>query len=209
MATDLSLINAALTRTGSNPLTALTSGSATAAVASANYEKIIGEALASYPWKFATKIAALTLLDEDDHGAPPEPWSYAYQKPTDLLDLRTIMVGGRSIPYALHGNTILCDQDNSSDLIAHYLWRAPESAMPAWFQEAVIVRLEALFLRAIGERYGEAADRDQAAFVMLNRAKLRDSQGQTARAVVNSPTLRARGGGYGYSASAGSVLWRR
>ena len=48
------------------------------------------------PWKIASKVVALNLLDEDAEGTPPEPWLYTYQMPTDLVSLRTVKVAGHS-----------------------------------------------------------------------------------------------------------------
>jgi hypothetical protein len=194
MATDLSLINAALTRTGSAPVTNLdTDTTSGGQIAKQNYDEIVEAELAKYPWKFATKSGQLALIDADVHGAPPEPWVSAYQLPVDMLDIRAVTSAGLNLKYAVHGNTIVTSAAGDDDeVFASYIWRPAESAMPAWFREAIIVRLEALFLRGVGERFREAESRDEAAERALMRAKLRDSQSQTPREVFTSPTLEAR-----------------
>lgn len=192
---DLTLVNAALSRTGTAaPISQLGDGSKAAEIVATNYDKLVRAQLAAYPWKFASKIAELNRLDPDVAGDPPEPWSAAYQLPTDLLDLRTVMVGGSPIYYAVHGSKILCDAAESDAVIAHYLWRVTESAMPEWFAEFIIVKLEAMFLRGIGERYDQATERDQAAMVQWSIAKNRDAQSQSPRDPFVSPTLQARAG---------------
>jgi len=192
--TDFGIINAALTRTGNNPITSLTDGSLGAKIAASNYDDLVEAELANYPWKRASKIAQLDRIDADTMGDPPEPWSAAYQLPDDLVEIRTVKVAGRPIDYEVHGDKILCDAGTTDAVILHYIWRAAEADWPAWFRLGMIHRCEAMFLRGIGERYQEADDRDKAAERQFARARNRDSQSQTAREPMTSPTLEARRG---------------
>jgi hypothetical protein len=74
--TDLTVINAAATRTGNDPITVVVSdGGPVAKIALNNYEDAVATELALYPWKRATKIAQIDRLDPDVHGEPPEPWT--------------------------------------------------------------------------------------------------------------------------------------
>lgn len=206
---DLSFVNAALTRTGTaQPLSQIGDGSKAASIVANNYEPLIRSELAGYPWKFASKIDELDRLDPAVAGNPPEPWLAAYQLPTDLLDLRTVMISGMPIRYAVHGDKILCDAAKSDRVIAHYLWRAPEAKMPPWFGEFITIRMEAMFLRGIGERYTGAADRDRAALIAHAVAKTRDAQSQAPRDPFVSPTLEARIGRWPSSPFWPAFPWR-
>lgn len=192
---NLTVINAAATRTGNNPVSAITtSGGPVALIALNNYEEIVKTELSLYPWKRATKIVQIDRLDPDVEGEPPEPWTAAYQLPDDLVEIRTVKVAGQPINYEVHGDKILCDASTSDEVILHYIWRAPESDWPSWFREGMTRRMEAMFLRGIGERASEAAARDKAAEESFARARNRDSQQQTPRDPMHSPTLAARGG---------------
>lgn len=192
---DLTVINAAATRTGNEPVSALTtSGGPVAALALNNYEDLVKAELSNYPWKRASKIAQLERLDPDVVGEPPEPRTAAYQLPPDLVEIRTVKVSGYPIDYEVHGDKILCDAGEDDEVILHYIWRVTESDWPPWFREGVIRRMEAVFLRGIGERYREAQARDEAAQDQFATARNRDSQSQTPRDPMISPTLRARGG---------------
>lgn len=195
MATDLSIINAALTRTGENPISSLTGASVAAKIANENYELLVEAHLSVYPWKRASKIEQLARIDPDVHGDPPEPWTAAYQLPTDLTDIRTVKVGGMVLPYEVHGDKILCEATESDDVILHYVWRALEADWPPWFREGMTRVMEGVFLRGIGERYREAEARDQAAADWWRIAKNRDAQSQTSRNPNASPALAARAGG--------------
>jgi hypothetical protein len=194
MATDLTLLNAALTRTGNDPLTSLTSGGAAAAIANANYEFIVKNEISLQPYKKATKIEQLARIDPDVDGDPPEPWTAAYQLPTDLVDIRTVKVAGLPIDYEQHGDTIVCDAAEDDEVILHYVWRVPETWFPPWLAEGIIRRMEAVFLRGLGERYAESKTRDEAAGQQFTLARNRDSQSGPPRDVWVSPMVRARNG---------------
>lgn len=190
---DLTYINAAASRTGSETITELTDGSLIGKIAAQSYEPLVRSELSLMPWKQASKIAVLDRIDPTTMGDPPEPWTAAYELPTDLIDIRTVMVAGLPITYAVHGNTILCDADSSSDVILHYVWRVPENRWHPAFAEGITKRLEAMFLRG-KEQYAEAEKRDAAAALQFAKARHRDTVQQTSRAVVKTPTLDARRG---------------
>lgn len=195
MAVDLTAINAALTRVGCEPITSLDSSDIGARIASENYENLVEAHLSIYPWKRASKIAQLDRLDPDEAGDVPEPWTAAYQLPEDEIgEIRTVKVAGSVIDYEVHGDTILCNADEADEVILHYVWRAAEGDWPAWFFEGIVRRMEAIFLRGIGERYREAEARDEAATDWFKLAKNRDSQSQTARDPNIAGTLAARRG---------------
>lgn len=191
---DLTVINAAAGRTGNDPISSLTQGSIVANIANSNYEDSVKAELSVYPWKRATKIASLNRIDPDVMGKPPEPWTAAYQLPTDLMDIRTVKVAGCPLDYEVHGDKILCDASEADDVILHYVWRVPEAEWPPWFREGMIRRWEAILLRGVGERYREAEARDKAATDQFATARNRDSQSQTPRDPTRSPTLMARTG---------------
>lgn len=192
---DLSLVNAALTRCGDPPISELEgNGSPAAIIAKENYEIVVRAELAQSRFKLPSKFTQLNLIDEDEMGLPPEPWLYGYTLPTDLIKLRTVKVAGTPIPYEQMGRIIFCNVDTSVEVMAHYLWRPPEAWFAPEFAEGVIRRMEAIFLRGIGERYEEAATRDKAADTQMAFARSSDSQAQTPQEPVGSPVLRARVG---------------
>lgn len=190
MALDLSLINAALTRGGNNPITTLNDGTPGGNIAGQNYDLIVKTALTSYPWRWATKTATLVAITGD----PDPPWLKAYQLPGDVLFLRVVTVLGYPIDYEQQFNKLLCDYDTSVAVIAKYTWNVPESYWPADFGEAITQALEALFLRGVGERYDEAEARSKDAARTLQAAKTADSKKASPRDPFVSGTLAARGG---------------
>lgn len=192
---DLSVLNSALTRTGEAPLTSLTGSSAAQQIASQNYEPLVEAHLSIYPWKRQSNTWQLARIDPDVHGEPPEPWTAAYQKPVDAIEIRTVKIAGVPIAYEVHSDKILCDAGEDEIVVLHGIWRAAETSWPPWFREGITITLEALFLRGIGERHREAAEREEAAREWWAKAKNRDAQSQPPRDPVGSPTLAARSGG--------------
>lgn len=192
---DLSLVNAALTRTGNDPISSLTDGTVAAQITNANYEIVVKAMLATSRFKLPTKFEQLSLIDEDEMGAPPEPWLYGYVLPTDLVKMRTVKVDGVPITFEQSGRLIFCNYDSSNVVIAHYGWRIPESWFAPEFAEAVVQSMEAIFLRGIGERFDEGEARDRSAKDQLKFARSSDSQAQTPVDPILTPTLTARSGG--------------
>jgi hypothetical protein len=190
MALDLTFINAALSRTGNDPVTQLNDGTAGGNIAGLNYDLIVKTALTGYPWKWATKTAILASVT----GTPDPPWLYAYQLPTDVKFLRVVTVYGYPIDYEQQLNKVLCNFDTSVDVIAKYTWSVPEAYWPADFAEAITQHLEVLFLRGVGERYEEAEARAKDATRTLQAAKTADSKKASPRDPFVSGTLAARTG---------------
>lgn len=190
MAIDLTYINAALTRAGFDPVTSIPGQTAEGKVAAANYESFVRGVLTGYPWRFATTTRRLNLLS----AAPYLPWLYAYQIPTDLLKLRTVQVEGQGIAYEVMTDKLLCNADSTVEVIAMFTWRVPEAYWPGDFGEAMIQRLEGMFLRSPAGQFDEAEARDSSADEEFERAKLSDSQLKTPTDPRTYPILAARRG---------------
>lgn len=188
MATDLQFINAAITRTGNDAITSLSQSGSAAAIATQNYEPFVRAKMSGYRWRWATKTAVLNLLP----GTPPQPWGFAYQLPSDLLTLRTVTVFGKPIPYQRMFNKVFCNYGSDAEVVALYGWRPDEAYWPAWFAEPLTKNLEAMFLRGIGERHAEAAERDDAAKVEWAEARRIDAQSEPPTDPWTYPLLAAR-----------------
>lgn len=189
-ASAIPICNAALTRTGDDPITSFDEGTPQAAVLSANYDEITNAFLASCPWKFASRTFQLSL-----HNATvPEPWQFGYQLPPDCLALRVVEVGGMPIPWELLSDIILCNVGLEAPVIAKYTYRVDETDWPKYVRMAIIATLEPIILRAIGERYSEAENREKKAAFLQALARNRDTQSQSARNPWQAPILAARHG---------------
>jgi hypothetical protein len=189
MAIDLNFVNAALTRTGNDPITQLSDGTPGGNIAGQNYDQIVKALLTAYPWRWATKTATLVAIS----GTPDLPWLYAYQLPSDFLKLRVITADGYPMDYERQFTKIVCNIPNTSEVVAKYTWSVPEAYWPGTFAEAVTQHLEALFLRGVGERFEQGEARQKDAMMTLRAAKLEDAQNNSTINPVTSPTLAARG----------------
>lgn len=185
---DLTYVNAALTRTGNDPIASLTDEGKAAEIANANYQVTVLSVLAGYPWRWATKTKVLEAIDGD----PDPPWLFAYERPSDLKHLRNITVDGANIDYEVQGEKILCNVDTSYEVLATYIWNKPEAEWPPEFGEYITIRMEELFLRGIGERYDQADKRARAGLLQFATAKTTDAKRRAPRDPTVSTTLRAR-----------------
>lgn len=184
-------INAAITRHNGNPIASADDGSKEAILFHSNYERIVKQELVAASWKFARKEELLTALPD----APVnENWDHALQLPADLLLLRAVTVDGDPIEYLVGPNqTILTNEDE--EVYALYTYRAPEDLWPADFEEGVVRRLEAIFLRS--DEKGDLADsRDKHAEFILKRARRIHAQEESPQDHLTYPLLRARRLGY-------------
>lgn len=83
------------------------------------YEISRDSVMRAIQWPFATKIAALALIEED----PNDEWAYSYRYPSDCLDIRKIQSGIRNetsaqrIPYKIasddQGLLIFSDREDA------------------------------------------------------------------------------------------------
>lgn len=191
MTTDFRYLNAALTRTGNTPVSTLPGTTAESIVANENYEQIAKAELTAYPWKWASTKRDLNLLTDTPH----LPWLYAYQIPTDILDIRTVEVEGVPIDYEQMGDKLLCMYGSDVTVTLKGWWRIPEAYWPADFGEGMIRRLEALFLRSPCAQHEEAAARDESADEQFEKARLADAKRKTPTDPRRYPILDARRGG--------------
>lgn len=103
MATSTEIANLALSHLGAGvEISDLDTENSPAAKACRTfYNQARQQTLRDFPWPFATKTAALGLVDTD----PTDEWAYSYQYPSDCLEFRRILSGTRNdsrqskVPY--------------------------------------------------------------------------------------------------------------
>ena len=131
-ASGIPIINAALTRTGDEPITSFDEGTPQAAVAEANYDEVVDGFLSSFPWKFASRQMLLASLNVE----VDPPWQFAYQRPADLLALRVVEVNGCPIDWELMSDKILCNHGPDVPVLLKYTYRVVEPEWPKFFRLA-------------------------------------------------------------------------
>lgn len=125
MASSTDICNQALRHLGVSSMIGnlATEQSANAVACRSFYETVRDATLRDFNWPFATKTAALGLVEED----PTTEWAYAYRYPSDCINMRRIESGFRNetadqrIKYKISrddsGRLIYSDQ---ADAVAEY-----------------------------------------------------------------------------------------
>jgi hypothetical protein len=187
--TDVAIASNALVLIGSNPISSFADDNGGAVVANEIYEDVIEELLAEKDWTFAKKMSdPLSRLTE----TPEVIWNSAYQLPSDVIDVRTILIGDTVVDYEVFGDKVFLDANVSDTVTAIYTYRAPENSWAPWFRLYVELSLASLFASAVAMKgdlagvYADKANRQGA------RARKRDSQRQTARGVKTTRFLATR-----------------
>lgn len=184
--TAIDIGNQALALVGSQPIAAFDDGSAEGQQLAAHYEVVVREGLTTpgrkpMRWSFATAQEALTKLS----AAPLARWNFAYQRPTDTLAMHAVTQNDQPLRYAIQGDQILCDEDNTTtDLIADFTFRALEDAWPPYFLTCIVGELAMRLAVGLNENRGLA----NTLRPMVDWAGARTADSQTR----SSPRMRAR-----------------
>lgn len=144
MASQVQIVNQALTKLGAARITSMDDGTNSARVMSAIYDIKRDAELAANPWTFAIKRASIPASTD----TPGFYWSHAYPLPSDFLSL--VQVGADFAFYEsdtgalfdVEGGAILTNE--SSPLDVRYVYRVTNPGLyPALFVEALACRLAA------------------------------------------------------------------
>lgn len=109
------------------------------------FTQVRDEILSEFPWPFARTFATLALIEAD----PTDEWGFAYQYPSDCLQMRRLLGGVRNearqdrVPYLLgrgdSGRVIYTDLD---DAVAEYTSVVEDTTQfDALFAQAVAFKL--------------------------------------------------------------------
>ncbi|HWL81357.1 MAG TPA: hypothetical protein VNR89_10405 [Roseomonas sp.] len=184
----LVLCSRALLKIGAQPIASFDEGTAEAEVAAHLYPLVCDALLSAHPWSFATGQMELPRLVETPHA----DYAYAYQLPPDFLRVLSAGDGGRGrgLEYRLNENRL---HTNAPQVTLTYLFRPAESGFPAFFASALVARLAAEFCIPLTESSSRTEMLHRLAEAEFRRARLADSQQNTARAVEDFPLIAARG----------------
>jgi len=134
MASDVEIVNGALSKLGEQPVLSFSDRSEPARIANRTYADIRDALLREFTWNFATKRTSLAA----DTAVPDWGYDRQYTLPADFL--RLIEVNNASdYDWRLESGKILTDLD--APLQIRYVARVLENAMDATFREALASRL--------------------------------------------------------------------
>lgn len=187
MSTDLDLVNRALTKLGASPIAAFTDPSVEASTAGILYPASRDALLASYPWRFATRRAALVQRPDP----PAADFRLAYDLPADFL--RALSLGGagrgRGARFAIAEDAVLTDIDPA---ILTYIAAVGETAMPPHVQDALVARMAAELCLPLTESTSRADLLARLATDALTQARRIDAQQDTPKALAGFPLIEVR-----------------
>lgn len=186
----IDLCSQALVRLGAEAISSFEEGTAEADVADALYPGVRDATLSAHPWSFATGQARLERLA----ATPLADFAYAYQLPNGLL--RVISAGdgeaeaGRGLVYRIHEELLHSDAET---VILTYIFRADESAWPAFFGFVVVQKLVEAFAVPLTDSTSAAEAAAKAAEIALRQAKSLDSQQATPKTLEGFSLIDCRG----------------
>jgi len=136
------------------------------------YEDVLKMTLRDYEWPFASKIAELSLIEEE----PNEEWDYSYQYPSDCLMARKILSGIRNdtedtkvvyeLAYGDSGQVIFTDQDEAELKYTVYV-DEPNRYPPDFVMAFSLYLASAIAPRIVGADKGKIADRAMIKYLSL------------------------------------------
>jgi hypothetical protein len=134
MASDIDVINGALSKLGAQPVLAVTDPSPEGRLANRTYDDIRDSLLREFDWNFATKRASLAASST----APEWGYSTAFPLPADLLRLVELN-NDFDQDWRNESGTIVTDM--AAPLQIRYIALVPVDSMDSTFREALAARL--------------------------------------------------------------------
>jgi len=191
--------NRACLGAGVNTILSFTQGSAESIFCDEWYELITEAELSLYKWRFATKTAD---LGSPLAAVPDTKHNVAYQLPTDVLSVDTVLIDDVPIDYDRYQDQIHTTDTSNDTVIIKYRFRADESLWNPYFTLLVIYRLATMLSFSIARKDDIAASMKGLADQHWRRAKTEDAQAQTNQKVNLRKIVRSRGGSL-------DKFWRR
>lgn len=180
MSTSIEIWNSAMLRIGADRITAFgidEESQLEAALAATNYQNIKESFLRSYAWNPALRRAVLAESTE----SPPNQFGHRFALPSDCLRLIEARSGDRALSningqgvrtYELEGRFILTNETN---IIAKYVSNIDESEFGSQMEEALIGKICAENVFAIGQSNTALSNFAAMYEAKLNEAKTTDA----------------------------------
>lgn len=171
----IEVIQAALHRIGEEELASLDGDDSAARVANSNYEGIVRSFFARHAWTFARQTLNLTRQADVSLGT----FKFAWVWPAEVLNISTVMNNGfrlRAGEYSIQDGRVLTVADYPKGLQILATVRAPEAEWPGDFSEAIVVRMQGLFLEALCDKPQDGRLMKRDADVLMRDAIVRDKR---------------------------------
>lgn len=188
MPSSIDIASNALLLIGDNPISSFQDAGAGATVAANIYPETKKRLLSEHPWSFALKQQRLNKLSQK----PDVLTNYqnAFQLPTDLIRIWNIQ---NHSDFILIGDLLY---SNQSEVLATYVYDVDEVMLPPHFVKSLEYSLAADFAISVTEDNTLSQIMRRNADTYTAKAMAVDSQGRPQSAIVDSPIIDARFGGY-------------
>ena len=178
---DVKIAQRACSRAGIDPIASFSDGTAEAIVLNDSYEGIVSDALASFPWPFATRQEALGRLTVD----PPIGWQGIYQMPSTCLHLRSVYINDqRTTSWQYLQGRIAVDATSNDTVTAEFTERVAEAQFHPVFTEYVVTRLAAILAAGVAHDGERAEYFEKQAYLYYKRARFINASERTPRRLV-------------------------
>lgn len=181
-AAPIEVCQAALHRCGEESIVDMDEASPASVVAQSNYEGIVRAQLDRHGWLFATETVNLIYLGPATAGN----FVYAWLVPAEVINIRWVECNGRRLranDYIIRGAQILTRlafTDAGSVLQVVGTIRAQEGVWADDFAEAMVVRMQGLFLESLADKWQDGAVKMKQAELLFRQAIVRDKRQQPA-----------------------------
>jgi hypothetical protein len=178
--TKFEVCSAALVMIGANPVSSFSASGTSEQVACYHlYQSTLDGVLSMHQWRFATKM---TLLSRESD-APDSIWSAAYDEPTDMVALQSVVVDthGNDIPFDRFNGQILCDAGSTQAVYAIHTFEPAVSQWPGYFVKVMEFMLADQFAISLAAKLDMAKTLEGKADRAMRFAKNTDSKQQTTR----------------------------
>jgi len=173
---------------GGDAIQSFEDGTAEASVSSAMYEDMARSALTNSRWRFATDQQVLARLADKPTGR----FEAAYQLPSEMIMLSAITVNEVPIKYDLYGLKVFCNEPDTSEVVADYVFRADESTWPPYFTTAVEYMMAGVLAISVARDSSLSSLMEQKADYQMRQARRLHSQQQTTRKLNTSRFIAER-----------------
>lgn len=176
MASRTSICNLALTRLGVDVITSLLDESEQARLCNLLFNQSLDYLLQLYPWNFSLVKASLARSAT----SPLYDYAYQYQLPTDPYCLQVVNTQ-YDFTYKIEGRMLL---SNESSIYITYIKRVTDiSELSSLFIETLVFYLASQLCLPLTNNKGMADDMQAKYQMALQKARLRDAQEDTAKAM--------------------------
>lgn len=189
MPTSIDIASNALLLIGDKPISSFTEAGAGATAAANLYDQTYEAVLSEHPWTFALKEQKLNKLSQ----SPDDLTNFnnAFQVPVDLIRLWAIFPHSN---YTIVNNFLY---SNENELLARYVFKVDELNLPPHVVKALEYKLAADFSISVTEDLKKHQLFEQKYRDMIAMARSIDSQQKPQVAIVDSPFIDVRTGGFG------------